>query len=90
MVVAVLDSARIALLVRSAPAGALVFIDDEFVGNAPVSVERPPGTYTVRLRLPGHEEARREVRLEVGVPPPPLDVPLVPTGPSAGALRGGN
>jgi hypothetical protein len=80
MIVAVLERARVALQVRSTPPGALVFVDDEFVGNTPVQLERTAGPHVVTLRLPGYDEARHELRLDTSAPPPPLEVTLTPAG----------
>jgi hypothetical protein len=42
-----------ALNIRSEPIGAAVFVNDEFIGNAPVLYEVPSGEYEVRLEQDG-------------------------------------
>ncbi len=70
------------LKVVTDPAGATVLINGKKQGVAPLSVERPAGTYSVEARLEGYEPLSAEVELEGGItleqqmnlvktPPPP-------------------
>lgn len=42
-----------ALNIRSTPAGAAVYVDDNYIGDAPLLYEVPTGDYQVRLELTG-------------------------------------
>lgn len=49
--------------VRTEPSGAFVYVNEEFVGRAPVTQSFPPGVYRVVLRRRGYEP--HEVWVEV-------------------------
>ncbi|MDP6525877.1 MAG: PEGA domain-containing protein [Kiritimatiellia bacterium] len=52
------------LLVVSIPKGARVYIDNQFKGEAPITIEDlAPGEYRVRAELPGHEVGARTITL---------------------------
>jgi serine/threonine protein kinase len=71
-----LPAASSMLDVASTPSGAQVFVDSSFKGTTPVNVPLRPGSYEIRLNLPGYYEW--EAQLQVGEDqPPPLDVRLV-------------
>ncbi|MEM6428686.1 MAG: PEGA domain-containing protein [Deinococcota bacterium] len=50
-----------ALNIRSEPIGAAVYVNDNFIGNAPVLYEVPSGTYEVRLEQDGFLPFRSSV-----------------------------
>lgn len=52
------------LTLRSAPQGASVYIDDNFKGRTPVTIMVPTGAHRVKLTLPGHHDAYREITME--------------------------
>jgi len=71
-----LPAASSLLDVASTPSGAQVFVDSSFKGITPLDIPLRPGTYEIRLYLPGYYEW--EAQLQVGKDqPPPLDVRLV-------------
>ncbi|WP_319525590.1 serine/threonine-protein kinase [uncultured Desulfosarcina sp.] len=62
--------------VASTPSGAQVFVDSAFKGTTPVNIPLHPGSYEIRLNLPGYYEW--EAQLQIGEDQPaPLDVRLV-------------
>jgi serine/threonine protein kinase len=62
--------------VASTPSGAQVFVDSVLKGTTPVNIPLAPGSYEVRLNLPGFYEW--EAQLQIGEDrPAPLDVRLV-------------
>jgi hypothetical protein len=62
--------------VASTPSGAQVFVDSAFKGTTPLNIPMRPGTYEIRLNLPGYYEW--EAQLQIGEDQPaPLDVRLV-------------
>lgn len=70
------EAASSLLDVASTPSGAQVFVDSSFKGITPLNIPLRPGTYEIRLNLPGYYEW--EAQLQVGEDqPPPLDVRLV-------------
>jgi len=71
-----LPAASSLLDVASTPSGAQVFVDSAFKGTTPLNIPMRPGTYEVRLNLPGYYEW--EAQLQIGEDrPAPLDVRLV-------------
>lgn len=52
--------------IDSDPAGALMYINDEFVGITPNDVKRPYGTYTYRLDKPKYHSAYGTIELDSG------------------------
>lgn len=54
------------LAVETTPAGAHVFVDGTFLGDTPTEVELIDGERTLRLVLPGYEEATRTVTAVAG------------------------
>ena len=62
--------------VTSTPSGAQVYIDSALQGMTPINIPLAPGSYEVRLNLPGHYEW--EAQLQIGEDrPAPLAVRLV-------------
>jgi len=47
--------------IRSDPAGADVFLDGKFVGNAPANLQLAPGTYNLSVRLQSYETWQKEL-----------------------------
>ena len=45
------------ITIYSQPSAAEIYIDDEFVGRAPVMIEKPYGDYLIRASLEGHPES---------------------------------
>jgi len=71
-----LPEASSLLDVASTPSGAQVFVDSAFKGTTPVNIPLRPGSYEIRLNLPGYYEW--EAQLQIGEDrPAPLDVRLV-------------
>ncbi|BBO73313.1 hypothetical protein DSCW_07300 [Desulfosarcina widdelii] len=71
-----LPAASSLLDVASTPSGAQVFVDSAFKGTTPVNIPLHPGSYEIRLNLPGYYEW--EAQLQIGEDQPaPLDVRLV-------------
>ena len=54
------------LAVRSEPGGARVYVDGAYRGRTPIELELDPGTYELRLALPGYSEYRERVRVRAG------------------------
>jgi len=52
--------------VRSEPEGARVYLDGVYRGRTPLTLELEPGTYDLRLTLPGYAEYRERVRVRAG------------------------
>lgn len=52
-----------ALNIRSTPAGAAVYVDDNYIGDAPLLYEVPTGDYQVRLELTGFTPFSSQVRV---------------------------
>jgi hypothetical protein len=77
------------LLVRSDPPGARVLVDGVEVGTTPMSYEGTEGQHRLRVELPGHAPAERDLKLVEGVDET-LDLQLVeqkglgPSDPSGG------
>ncbi len=55
-----------ALVVTTRPAGAQVSIGAEARGTTPLTLNLAPGTYTVRVTLPGHSAEQRQVLIQYG------------------------
>ena len=64
------------LNVSSNPVGAQVFVDSAFKGITPVDIPLAPGSYEVRLNLPGYYEWEAQLQIDEENPAP-LDVRLV-------------
>lgn len=47
----------------SEPAGAKVYLDDEFIGNTPLDITKKPGKYQVRLSMPQHDDVKESITL---------------------------
>ena len=55
------------LRIESDVAGASVFLDREYVGTAPLTLQRvPPGTHQLNLSAPGHEGYAETIEVEPG------------------------
>ena len=52
-----------ALNIRSTPAGAAVYVDDNYIGDAPLLYEVPTGDYQVRLELTGFTPFSSQVQV---------------------------
>lgn len=52
------------LEIASTPSGASVFLEDEAVGTTPLRLERPAGSYTLRLDLADHQSLTETVMLK--------------------------
>lgn len=52
--------------VQSTPAGAEVLVDGQSMGTTPVELQLPAGEHSIVLRLPGHADDERRVRVEAG------------------------
>jgi hypothetical protein len=52
--------------VRSEPAGADIFLDGKFVGNAPANLQLAAGTYNLSMKLQGYEPWQRELSVIPG------------------------
>ena len=64
---AALEPLPATLRVVTVPAGALVYVDDELLGVAPVALTNAaPGAHRVRVDLEGHDPLARTVSLEPG------------------------
>ena len=64
------------LNVNSNPVGAQVFVDSAFKGSTPVDIPLVPGSYEVRLNLPGYYEWEAQLQIDEE-DPTPLNVRLV-------------
>lgn len=64
------------LTVTSTPIGAQVFVDSGFKGITPVEISLVPGSYEVRLNLPGYYEWEAQLQIDEDNATP-LDVRLV-------------
>lgn len=72
------------LLVRSTPAGAAVFVDDERRGVTPLTLQNVPlGTRRVRIQRDGFTSEDRQVNLTRSRPSRSVDVRLTRAAPSA-------
>lgn len=58
----------ISVEVRSNPAGAAVYLDGEIQGKTPCTVTADPGTYTLRIALPGYRDHVEELDLTKNIP----------------------
>lgn len=74
------------LLLRSAPAGAQVWIDGALVGNTPMLLIVAPGKYRVEMRGPRLEHAERAVAL-LPHETVELALPLVPRYPTRAVVH---
>jgi hypothetical protein len=55
------------LFIDSLPSGASVYINNQFVGNTPVRVQRlSPGNYTIALKLSLYAESRKRIQVKSG------------------------
>jgi len=54
------------LRVRSEQAEVRVFVDGNFIGNAPVEFDLPPGPHSIKASKPGFRDFLREVTAEAG------------------------
>ena len=52
--------------VKSTPPGAEIFVDDDFAGDTPSTLNVSPGKHVVRVRKPGFQEWTRKVSLSGG------------------------
>lgn len=52
--------------VTTTPAGADVFVNDQFYGNSPVTLKLKPGKHTVQIKMSGYRDWSREVATETG------------------------
>jgi serine protease Do len=50
--------------VTSDPDGADVFLDDNFVGNAPATLKLSVGVHTIRVQSPGHTDWQRAITIQ--------------------------
>lgn len=66
-IVVALTPAWAEIRVESAPAGATLFVDDEAVGETPLTAEVGAGSRTLRLSLDGYESWRRTLQVEADV-----------------------
>jgi hypothetical protein len=48
------------------PAGAEIFLDDKFVGNAPAKLRRPAGAHTLTLQCKDCAEWKRDIEVLKG------------------------
>jgi hypothetical protein len=48
---------------ESTPAGAEVWVDGKFVGNAPAQLKLAPGKHTIKVAAPGHQDWARELEV---------------------------
>jgi hypothetical protein len=55
-----------AVLVTSAPGGAIVRLGGRTVGKTPISLRVAPGTYTITFSLPGYAQVTRTITVKVG------------------------
>lgn len=87
-----------ALLIKTQPDHAEVFLGREAIGRSPLTQELRPGRYEIAARLPGHREARVTVNLEpeksgeiiltlepLPAPPPAPVAPVATVPPAEGA-----
>lgn len=55
------------LRIASHPSGALVYVDDEYVGVSPVRMDRlSPGTYKIRMSMQGYKAYEKMITLQKG------------------------
>ncbi len=52
--------------ISSEPDAADIYLEGTFVGSTPTTLELPPGTYKVVVKLPGYQDWQREVRVLAG------------------------
>lgn len=52
--------------VHSTPEGAEVYVDGNFVGNAPATLKLAPGQHTIRVTQTGYKEWSREIGVQAG------------------------
>ncbi len=55
------------LVVTSVPAGALVYVDDDLVGQTPLERKQLPGVHVIRVVLDNYIAENRQVELSTGV-----------------------
>ena len=72
------------LVLTSEPSGALVYIDDELVGQTPLERTSIAGAHVLRLALDGYAQEQRPLNLATGV----RETLAVPLRRLPGALRG--
>ena len=53
-------------MVTSAPEGAEVLLDGQFVGNTPATLNLPAGKHTIRVKAEGYKEWSRELTVLAG------------------------
>jgi PEGA domain/PDZ domain len=54
------------LTINSAPVGADIFVDDDFVGNTPSTIRVPLGRHAITVRKPGFQDWLRNVNFSGG------------------------
>ena len=59
-------AASAAVAVSSEPAGAEIYIDGQFTGSTPSTLQLPVGNHQVTLQLPGYQDWRRELKVLPG------------------------
>ena len=52
--------------ITTVPAGADVYADDQFFGNAPATLKLKPGKHTIRVRMSGYGDWSREISTDAG------------------------
>jgi hypothetical protein len=72
------------LVVTSTPAKAAVTVNGEWSGRTPLTLNRPFGTYNVRVVQNGYEIERERVQLSANAPKKTIDVTLRPSRAAAG------
>jgi hypothetical protein len=48
---------------ESTPAGAEVWVDGKFIGNAPAQLKLAPGKHTIKVTAPGHQDWTRDLEV---------------------------
>lgn len=72
------SSVPLTLEVRTTPSGARVIVDGESRGISNLALSLAPGSHQIRVELDGYEPSTVATRLDEGVTPEPLDIPLKP------------
>ncbi len=59
----ILSAGATPFAVRTAQEGALVYLDDQFIGRSPLAARAPPGPYRLRVEMEGFQTVERELQL---------------------------
>jgi PEGA domain/PDZ domain len=60
------SASRSSVAISSTPAGAEIYLDQEFVGNTPSSLDVTAGTHSISVKKPGFQDWSREMSFQGG------------------------